>query len=86
MPSQMSVNLNYIETVQFPEGQRAADFSYAITCPVQGCFACQTLEAFLTGAALVPDLSLLQGWRILVLRLLVRILRVALEVLGKGRG
>jgi hypothetical protein len=62
MPSQMSVNQNYIETVQFPEGQRAADFSYAITCPAQGCFACQTLEAFLTGAALVPDLMLIAGF------------------------
>ena len=61
MPSQMNVDLNYIETVEFPQGIKAADFGYSISCAAQSCFACQTLEAFLTGAALVPDLSLIAG-------------------------
>jgi hypothetical protein len=57
MPMELSMNIDYLETPFQPDGLSAASFSYSITCPAQGCFACQTLEAFLTGAALVPDLA-----------------------------
>jgi len=61
MPQSLSMNTNYVETVLQPEGSKASDFMYEITCPTQGCFACYLLEEFLAGAALVLDLGVAVG-------------------------
>ena len=47
------------------EGSWPAALSYAITCPAQGCFACQTLEAFLTSTTLVPQFVTITAFAII---------------------